>query len=247
MLCHEDDTEMMRLKHHNMYCTSMRGVVKYSFAWTCAKSPEDKESPVPSSFMDLLLNDEDDNDLDWPEAEAPGVDVLPASPLHMSPDGPHAHTRLRHLCHGQAPAFSPAQPSATRFEHSRLPGESCIVGFGVPSHVLEVPDASRLHCHGNLTPALKSHGFHGDMTAMAGTIKQPKFSHSQLRQLYAQVQAHAQLLLQSFLLAAQGQVSVTLAHDVEKLWGWSDSLLKSGPLREELVCILQMCCMLVYF
>lgn len=214
---------------------------------TCTKSPEDEESPVPSLFMDLLLNDEDENDLDWLDAEAPGADLLPTSPLHMSPDGPHAHTRLRHLGHGQTPPHSPVKPSEIQFVHSLLPGEVCIAGIDMPSHVPEFPEASGLPCHRNLNPPLELHCFHGESTAEAGTLQQPKFSHSQLRQLYAQVQAHAQLLLQSFLLASQGQISVAVARDVEKLWGWSDSLLKSGPLREEQVRMLQMYCVLAYF
>lgn len=67
-------------------------------------------------------------------------------------------------------------------------------------------------------------------------VPQHSFTGTQLRQLYAQVQAHAQLLLQTFLLAAQGQIRVDVRSHVEKLWAWSDASLKSGPLRDEQVC-----------
>lgn len=208
-----------------------------SFAMTCTNNPGTEDSAVPASFMDLLLNEEDENDLDWLDAEAPRVNRLPQSPVNMSPDGPHAHTRLRLLGQGQLSPRSPAQLSPDSLFNSCSSAGLGEIDFATSCRAAEVAEPSGNPCSDDVTPARSSHGIHSgcDTDAAADAPQESIFSHSQLRQLYAQVQAHAQLLLQTFLLASQGQVSIAAKRDIEKLWAWSDSSLKSGPLREEQV------------
>lgn len=51
-------------------------------------------------------------------------------------------------------------------------------------------------------------------------VNEQVVSAGQLRQLYAQVQVHTQLLLQTLALASPGVVAPAVMEDVVKLWGW---------------------------
>lgn len=67
-------------------------------------------------------------------------------------------------------------------------------------------------------------------TAQPCGLQPPVFSALQLRQLYVQVQMHAQLLLQTVALCSGECVAHALAVDVHKAWGWSnDALMQGGP------------------
>lgn len=205
-----------------------------SFAMTCTTSPGAERDSVPAPFMNFLLNEEDENDLDWLDAEAECTDLLLDASQHMSPDGPHAHTRLR--VHGQdeAPHIPLWQVSPTRFSCT----QSCAQSPSRSNVARRLPDLcppQRAACSDSLSHATcqAAHECVDGSSAILDPLQETKFSHSQLQQLYAQVQAHAQLVLQTFLLASQGEVSVGVQREVDKLWGWSDDALKDGPLRDQ--------------
>eukprot|EP00892_Ulva_mutabilis_P009638 jgi/Ulvmu1/7046/UM033_0106.1 len=204
------------------------------FAMTCTTSPVPEETSVPAPFMDFLLNDEDDNDLDWLDAESPDVDLLRDTLQLMSPDGPHAHTRLRLLEQDQGPHTTTvhSSPSSLPCCVTAQPQSTAPIPTG-PSELSTAPCTVRQEPRALDLATNSAHAHQINSTASVAALQPHGFTGGQLRQLYAQVQAHAQLLLQTFLLASQGQVSVAVRSHVEKLWAWSDASLKSGPLREE--------------
>lgn len=59
-----------------------------------------------------------------------------------------------------------------------------------------------------------------DVPASEPEVKEQVVSPAQLRQLYAQVQAHAQLLVQTLALTDPASVAPTLSGEMDKLWGW---------------------------
>lgn len=199
---------------------------------TCQTTQGADENVVPSSFMDLLLDGEDEDDLDWLATEAPSFDMFPEETLQMSPDGPHAYTRRRVLCQEQVPTppESPlcSTPDVLAPIHPAPTNSSCL-NTSDNSHVA-AGVAPPFRLSEDLETGAAVVGQQAEVAAQPCT-----FTHSHLRQIYAQVQAHAQLLLQSCLLASQGQISVLVSRDVQKLWGWTDESLRSGPLRDEQV------------
>jgi hypothetical protein len=65
--------------------------------------------------------------------------------------------------------------------------------------------------------------------------KEPVVTPAQLRQLYAQVQAHTQLLVQTLAMAAPAGISPAVSDDLVKLWGWRPDSI-TPERRKEMVC-----------
>jgi hypothetical protein len=210
------------------------------FQATCNDSPPVAVPPPDAAgsgvpLTDLFLND----DIDWADEEA----LLAMEDWAPLSEGPHTRTRNRFLNSPAQPAVAegPTEPhrpvtrshrrnGASRGERRtartaalRAHVETLAASGKVPAEAVPVlpPPAAVPKAAGQPACADAASTACADAAAVAAVeqaapVGSP-FSCAQIRQLHAQVQAHAQLLLQTLALAGQHEVSDV----VTKRWGWS--------------------------
>jgi hypothetical protein len=192
----------------------------------------------------------DDDDIDWLDEQVADLDLDSLVNWNPSPDGPHARTRRRrggeNKRRTKPNVVNKAAAVAIADVGGHGGGGTCSLTSGVKlsdnnyrlrkaattravRDMIEKRDREVMVVEVGAAgvPVCGASGEGNLVNDVGGAA----FTPLQKRQMFAQVQAHAQLLMQTFALAVERDVPAGLGDEMGKRWGWTKEALGDGPLR----------------